>query len=1009
MILTQPLLLAQERLDLEDMNVLFESILADSKYQTKQFWSGAQYVFKGFAVSGLGAASPATVDLTDATLINANNSGNFSWYTAPIGAAAITVPLNANVRNYLELQLTTESGTPLTKAFWDPSAQGGLGSEFNQTVNTAKSIAIKVNVLTGGFSGSTDAIPLAIVDTDGSNNVKLILDKRPLFYRLGTPTNPLASYSWVTRAEPPITLNLTGITGTFVAGEIVTIGSATATVVTGGTAQITVILPSSDSIFSGNSVTGGTSGATGTLSTVSASFTGADKSVGSIREMFSAFASEIKALKGTQFWFSSAIGSTVGLMNFINSLISPVSAGAAVSWNGTSLKLTNSSLSPSSADVIAKIRIFGTSQQLSLQRQDGTGGSTALAVGDGQVLFVQLPATGNRSYSGAGSGATNYQTAAMAAFVPSDSNYWLAYREGSQIFFRGTGELQINEDTPIGDTIPASLLDNLGLVDVVTPAAYSSNIRGTANESLVSRIGVNTDSIGDEQEDRSGYIRSDTPVLWDGTTLTFTSNIILEFLNTKTGAITQHTVSSSASPLTIPNGESIWVAINRSSTSETVTAMHSLSNAIPAQTQANKDVFILFKRIDVSGAAYLHLPFMKQLMGPGQSVRLGQAGGGGSGNVKATFYDVTSTTLPTGTSVTIDGVLGTNGDTVLYANLSSGNNEIYTLSGVGTSIAWTAARNFNGALTPTLGDTVIILKGNSFANQIGEFNGTTFKFNDVVRYFSGTDYWEQTSLKTTALANNTTANIFSVTALGSENIIMDYSVIRGGKKETGSIYLVQDGLGGVALSIAGGYIGATGVSFAAAISSGVLTLSYTSDAAGSTGTLKYTLKRWADAPGGPAGVPSYSGGSSVATGAAGSTLAIQYNGGSGTFAADNRFQFNAGTNAVILNGLNQELLSSAIVLNDNVNTPTTLTSFDQNLFPFIVLEYSVRRNTDTQVGRMLITNNGSAVSLEDDSTFTNATGITFTATLSGGQVLLQYISTSTGSSAVFKYASRKWA
>jgi hypothetical protein len=1010
MILTKPLLLAQERLDLEDMNVLFESLLADAKFQTKEFWSSNPYVFKGFVVSGLGGSSPVTVDLTDATLINAGNSGDFSWYVAPASPSPISVGLNAGVRNYLELSLSTVNGTPLTKAFWDPSAQGGLGQEFNQTVNTTTSLAISVNVLTGGFSGSTDTVPLAIVDTDINNSVELIIDKRPMFFRLGTTTNPLAGFSWVSQTEPPTTLNLISVTGTFVAGETITIGSVTATVVSGGTNQITAILVSSDAIAAGATVSGQSSLATGTLSTASSSFIGADKSIGNIKDMFSALSNELRAIKGTQFWFSPAIASTGGILNFINSVLAPITSGSSVSWDGSSLSITDSNTSPASNDVVAKIRIFGKSSQIGLSRQDGKAGTSKLAIADGSVLYVQLPSSGSLNFSGAGSASTNYQTATLSAFQPSDQNFWLAYREGSKLIFRGTGELSVNESSPIGDTIPASLLNNIGLADEVTPANYSSNIRGTIGESIVSRVGVLTDAVGDEQEDRSGYLRSDNLVTWDGSNLSFTSDIILEFLNTKSGSVTEHIIPASLSPIAIPSNEAVYAVINRSSTNETLTPIHSLVTAIPAQLQANKDLFVFFKHIDSGGNAYLHIPFMKQILGQGQSVRLGQSGGSGSGNIQVTYYDPNSTSLPTGTSVTVDGVMATNGDTVLYSNLTTGNNQIYTLSGVGSSIVWTPARAFNGAIAPYLGATVIVLKGNAFANQVGEYNGSTYSFNNAVRYFNGSDYWEQSSINTVAISNNTTANVFMINAPGSENIIMDYSIIRGSKKETGRLYITQDGLGNVAFANDAAYINSAGVTFSPSINSGVLVLNYVSDNSGNSGTMKFSIKRWSDAPGGPAGIPSYSGGSgSVASGAAGSTLAIQINGGAGIFAADNRFQINAGANALVLNGLNQEVLSNPFTLLDGQSSPTTIVSFDQNLFPFIVLEYSLRRGGDTQVGRMLITNNGTTASLEDDKVDTAALGVAFTASLSGGQVLLQYMSTTSGFTSIFKYAARKWS
>lgn len=301
-ILTGSKLHAQQRLDLEDMNVLFTGIETDWKYFIQQFWAPTGFIQKGFEVSGLSGPSPALISLANSTLINSDNDGCFSFFVGESTASPLQATLLPSSRNYVELELSMEDGTPLTRAFWDPSAQGGLGAEFNQTVDTVTNLTVSAIVLSGGFSGSPNRIQVAIIDTDSGNNIKLILDKRPLFFREGTPANPQADYAWGSRLEPELTLNLTGVTGTFTAGETVTIGAVTAKVQSGGGSTIGVIFPSSDAVASGATVTGGSSGATGTLSTATSQFTGADKSIDNLREIIQAFATEIKQIKGTLTW-----------------------------------------------------------------------------------------------------------------------------------------------------------------------------------------------------------------------------------------------------------------------------------------------------------------------------------------------------------------------------------------------------------------------------------------------------------------------------------------------------------------------------------------------------------------------------------------------------------------------------------------------------------------------------------------------------------------------------------
>lgn len=150
--------------------------------------------------------------------------------------------------------------------------------------------------------------------------------------------------------------------------------------------------------------------------------------------------------------------------------------------------------------------------------------------------------------------------------------------------------------------------------------------------------GSSTDHI----EDRSAYLRSDDVITWSGTDLSFTSDIVLEILNTSNGTTSLHNILTADSPIALNDGESLWISIDRTLSTENVTAKLSDTDPIPAHSAADKDVFVLFKRIDVAGTAYLHLPFSKQVLNQGQTVRLGASGsssGSGSGGVNFVGLD----------------------------------------------------------------------------------------------------------------------------------------------------------------------------------------------------------------------------------------------------------------------------------------------------------------------------------------------------------------------------------
>lgn len=383
--------------------------------------------------------------------------------------------------------------------------------------------------------------------------------------------------------------------------------------------------------------------------------------------------------------------------------------------------------------------------------------------------------------------------------------------------------------------------------------------------------------------------------------------------------------------------------------------------------------------------------------------------GSGSGLTKVDFLNPISTTLPTGMTVTIDGVSGVDGDLVLFTNLSSGNNQVYELDGVGVSITWTAVAVFDGLITPTDGDCVVVRKGAGFHEQISIFDGTNWKVNDVIRLFDGVsaDFWELGSIKTSDLSDNTTDNLFTVEASGSENFVICYSIVRGSTKETGELFVTTDGLTAAVVK-SSAYIGDTGVSFTAQINAGDLEVDYTTTSTGDDATMKYFAKRWSDSPGGPTGIPSYSGGGGSTPAAGATTGEIQYRGSDGFLDADTRFKWDEAEGAIDLDGLLYEVLQGPDTLMDN-QTDQTIFTYTAATNKFAIIEYSIERNTDVQVGRLLVTTNGSTVSLSDDMTAVGTPGVTFSAAISGPNVLIRYSTSSTGFGADFKYTIRRWS
>ena len=1126
-ILSRPRVSPQQRWDLEDYTALLAALRTDSKLWTKQFLSDENLVLKGFSVSGNGLKE-ATINMADATLILPQNSFDFSYFISSPSEANITVTdaeLTDNARNYLELELQTANGTPLTKAFWDPEANSGQGQEFSQIVDTITDLQINVVVSTGGFSGSSDRIPLAIVETDASGIIRIILDKRPLFGRLAKPSDIDNEYSWGTKVEPSYVTVLSSVTGTFEAGEQVSIGSETGTVKTGGTTNIELVELSGDNFTVGDTVTGANSGATGTLVSSVEQFTGVDKSLGSIEKILKAIMTEIKLMKKTSAWYKDADVSLGGISDFNNSIITAVTSTAKWSWTSPELSITDDEGSPADADPMAYIRVLGKGSDVRLTRQDSN--STPITILDGQVLFVKLPASGNRDFSGSGSSDTNFQVVNIADFVPSDENYWLAYREDVRLYVRGYGELESGESTPISDPDKEAILAAIDANQVsanqdrsaklVQGGTFSNNEAGDEitlsaeaflqipgipltrnrvapqsislpNVGSVAYVEINRDTgpqvtltvgvadtaslaltddmfliarrtsdgilvgspqtfllkpgeyleldgslaeinryfgqlrLGLDSDPSRINISSADKAMLDNTNLAQELNsYLIDFdgvvIDFDSGDIYESdgvTPISSFTPFSIPVGEYFWYGLSLNASGISSDNRQTVEVQLSEASASNADMSLAPKPL-LTGSKKLGAVQLYNDSGTlivVDLLRLGTgSGSGGSSGIKATFLDPVSTVLPTGPSVTIDGISGQDDDLVLFTNLSSGNNRIYKLSGVGSAIAWTEQRPFSGSLDPEDGDSVRITKGLAFQEQLAVFNGTDFRVNDVVRLFNGVsaNFWELGSIKESSLADNTSGNLFSVNAAGSENMIIYYSIIRGSLKETGQLILTSDGLT-AAVSRAGAYIGTVGVEFTAAINSGDLELNYETSNLGSGATMKYFLMRWSNASGGPTGVPSYaSAGSGSSTAAAGTTGDIQFNGSGGNLDADTRLKWDGTEGALNMNGLIRSALKPAITLNDAQGSFATIITQSASSYKFTMIEYSIERNGLFRTGRMLIANDAtSGVGFSDDFVETGSTGISFQAIVNAGNLEVQYISTSTGFTGSFKYSIKKW-
>ena len=275
---------------------------------------------------------------------------------------------------YVYGKLVTGQGTPITKAFWDPSANSGSGAEFNQRVDTASDLEMQLNVTESELDQVTDAaateffanVAICEIEVDSSGIILSIRDTRPLFFEAqdDRPWDRANSYASM-RLESTIT-NVTvdvmipagvipGTTvttrvqastgGPFTLDETVSFWpitgvpsepstSAQVQSLSGVTTDFNKLdlaaVPARQRIAIGE-----TSGTIRIIDEVRSNFFRDDKALGDFRNGLSALATEINNMKGTENWYDDPPASAKDLLRFINSTIVGLDPNARYSWEAT--------------------------------------------------------------------------------------------------------------------------------------------------------------------------------------------------------------------------------------------------------------------------------------------------------------------------------------------------------------------------------------------------------------------------------------------------------------------------------------------------------------------------------------------------------------------------------------------------------------------------------------------------------------------------------------------------
>lgn len=218
--------LSQSRIDCPSYRSIESAASADFDLVAQSLISGAgnPYIINGFTINMAsnpigGASSNLQVVVANGSLLHTTASQSGTFYLVPAGTP--NVVLNAvttsNVfgsfvpssLNYVGIDYYRfqDAATDQQFALWDPTAK-----DEDQIIAPAAIVLNYEFVITSSI-WAANILPLAIIQTDSSNNVVSITDSRPLLFRLGTggaTPNPYYFYPFpegTTESNPTTTSN----------------------------------------------------------------------------------------------------------------------------------------------------------------------------------------------------------------------------------------------------------------------------------------------------------------------------------------------------------------------------------------------------------------------------------------------------------------------------------------------------------------------------------------------------------------------------------------------------------------------------------------------------------------------------------------------------------------------------------------------------------------------------------------------------------------------------------
>lgn len=227
--------LSQMREEVSDLKAIESAASADFDLLAESLIAGAgnPYVINGFTINMAsnpigGASSNIQVIVANGSLLHTTASQSGTFFLVPSGTpnVALNAATTPNVfgsfvpssLNYVGIDYYRfqDPTTDTQRYLWDPTTQ-----DEDQIIAPA-AIILNYEFVISTSIWAANILPIAIIQTDSSNNVVSITDSRPLLFRLGTggiSPNPFYVYPFPQGdTENPVTTTSNGV-NPFVGGD----------------------------------------------------------------------------------------------------------------------------------------------------------------------------------------------------------------------------------------------------------------------------------------------------------------------------------------------------------------------------------------------------------------------------------------------------------------------------------------------------------------------------------------------------------------------------------------------------------------------------------------------------------------------------------------------------------------------------------------------------------------------------------------------------------------------